>query len=126
RHEMLSLQLAERYAPRPEDDGLWDLLLHLIASHHGYARPFAPISIDGEPPRVEGQLGEVKVALCVEERAALVPPHRIDSGIADRFWMLVRRHGYFGLSYLEAIVRLGDWYASGMRLKDAANDEEDP
>ena len=118
RHEMLSLQLAERHAPTPEDAAARDLLLHLVASHHGHARPFAPVSLDPEPPPVRGRLGETAVTLSAAERAALPAPHRVDSGIADRFWQLCRRHGWWGLSYLEAILRLGDWYASGRKLAD--------
>lgn len=112
RHEMLSLQLAERSAPSgltPEDR---ELFLHLIASHHGYARPFAPVCEDPEPPAVEGQLGNTPVSLNADHRRTLTAPHRLDSGVSDRFWRLVRRFGWWGLAYREALLRLADWYAS--------------
>lgn len=112
RHEMLSLQLAERFCAAEFSADDRDLLLHLITSHHGHARPFAPICEDGKPPAVNGQLDGVAVNLPAEERRALIPPHRLDSGVPDRFWALVRRFGWWGLAYREAILRLADWHAS--------------
>jgi CRISPR-associated endonuclease/helicase Cas3 len=116
RHEMLSAQIAERYARLPDDRESADLLLHLIASHHGHARPFAPICADPEPPAVGGRLGETHIALSADERSRWTP-HRLDSGLAVRFWRLTRRYGWWGLAYLEAILRLGDWYASALPTK---------
>lgn len=112
RHEMLSLQLAERYAapPIPEQDT--DLFLHLVASHHGHARPFAPAVPDPEPPAISGRHDDVGITVSAAERAEFVAPHRLGSGVADRFWRLTRQYGWWGLAYLEAILRLADWYGS--------------
>lgn len=118
RHEMLSVQLAAAFAPLPSDEESADLILHLIGSHHGYGRPFAPVSLDDAPLTVTGERAGVTFALSAEERTALPPPHRLDSGIADRFWHLVRRHGWWGLAYLEAVLRLSDWYASERALQE--------
>jgi CRISPR-associated endonuclease/helicase Cas3 len=111
RHEMLSTQLAERHMKLASTDDA-DLVLHLIASHHGHARPFAPVVTDLTPPRVSGQLADEHVEIGADERASMPAPHRIDSGLADRFWRLNRRYGWWGLAYLEAILRLADWYGS--------------
>src|SRR5207249_1366681 len=110
RHEMLSVQIAARYANGSE--GASDLFLHLIGSHHGYGRPFAPVCVDSQPPAVEGMLGDTRIAMAAQDRAQLVQPHRLDSGVAERFWKLVRRYGWWGLAYFETLLRLGDWYAS--------------
>ena len=116
RHEMLSLQLAERYLPNGEDASLDDLLLHTIASHHGYGRPFAPVSHDTEPPPVRGAHGGVSIDINTDARQSWKPPHVLDSSVSERFWRLTRRHGWWGLAYLEAILRLGDWYGSRWML----------
>ena len=105
-------RLAERLAPLPSEAKWATLVLHLIASHHGYARPFAPVSLDREPPVIEGVVAGFAITLAAEARADLTPIHRIDSGLAERFWELTRRYGWWGLAYLEAMLRLADWYGS--------------
>ena len=112
RHEMLSMQLADaRRDLLPKDDDLHELILHLIASHHGHGRPFAPVCVDEDPPDVE--VADFK--LTSEQRRnseCVIPAHRLDSGVAARFWKLTRRYGWWGLAYLEAILRLADHAAS--------------
>jgi len=112
RHEMLSAQLAERFCDKPFSPEESELLLHLIASHHGHARPFAPVCEDNTSPAVNAQLADKTFNLSTERRRSLIPPHRLDSGVTDRFWALIRRYGWWGLAYHEAILRLADWYAS--------------
>ncbi|GBC87545.1 hypothetical protein HRbin12_01556 [bacterium HR12] len=115
RHEMLSMELARRFAV-PNDDCLADLVLHLVASHHGHGRPFAPVCHDPSPPDVRGALGGIDCCLNAVDRFSSPPAHRLDSGVAERFWRLTRRYGWWGLAYLEALVRLADWYASNFAL----------
>lgn len=108
RHELLSVRLAES-APAllPERDDLRDLALHLIASHHGHCRPFAPVVFDGQNVLVDFELS------CHRMRwSGPTGLERLDSGIADRYWRLVRRYGWWGLAWLEALLRLADWRRS--------------
>jgi CRISPR-associated endonuclease/helicase Cas3 len=112
RHEMLSAQLVERYAELPADPWERDLVVHLVASHHGYGRPFAPVCVDDKALAVAGTLGSVRIELAADDRQALPPPHRLDSAVPERFWRLTRRYGWWGLAYLEAVLRLADWYGS--------------
>lgn len=123
RHEMLSLQLAGQYAPLPEAEEVSDLILHLVASHHGYARPFTPVSSDPTPPAVRETHCGVPLDLSAVDRAALTAPHAVGSGISERFWHLTRRYGWWGLAYLEAILRMGDWYGSQFIAAEASDQE---
>ncbi|MGH9816215.1 MAG: type I-G CRISPR-associated helicase/endonuclease Cas3g, partial [Candidatus Acidiferrales bacterium] len=125
RHEMLSLQLAERSLPNWDNAALDELLLHAIASHHGYGRPFAPISLDPAPPPVRGVHGGVTIEASTEERGSWPAVHAPASGISTRFWRLTRRYGWWGLAYLEAILRLSDWYGSRW-VVDKASEKTDP
>ncbi len=118
RHEMLSLQLAERLMLPSGNEILDDLALYCIASHHGHGRPFAPFSPDDDPPPVTGMHDGVAIDIAGAGRAEWPLPHALDSGIPERFWRLTRRYGWWGLAYLEAILRLGDWY--GSRFTDEA------
>ncbi|MCL6650310.1 MAG: CRISPR-associated endonuclease Cas3'', partial [Chloroflexi bacterium] len=119
RHEMLSMELlARRFREKRSSDEMFadevfaDVVLHLVASHHGHGRPFAPVVEDRDPPGVSGTLADTDVSLGPEDRESQPPAHRLDSGIAERFWRLNRRYGWWGLAYLEALLRLADWYAS--------------
>ena len=85
RHEFGSLLRAER-ADLPERTR--DLILHLIAAHHGNARPLISSAgcEDGPPSLQESKAGE----------AAL------------RFARLQKRYGPWGLAWREAILRAAD------------------
>jgi len=114
RHEMLSVQMAESEAVAsalPAPQKLRALVLHLIATHHGYGRPFAPVVEDDNPPDVSLPTGEKTVCLTTLERMEH-PSHALDSGVAERFWELTRRHGWWGLALLETALRLADQQAS--------------
>ena len=73
---------------------LQELLLHLIAAHHGRARPHFPVdeSLDDEHP------GETT--------------QRLASEVPQRYARLQRRFGRWGLAYLESLVRASDVLAS--------------
>ena len=111
RHEMLSAQLAPLVGLLPNDEQQRILALHLIASHHGYARPFAPFVEDPDPPELAiGSLAS-GVMLSPEDRRR-AHAHALDSGIAERFWNLNRLLGPWALAWVETALRLADQVAS--------------
>jgi CRISPR-associated endonuclease/helicase Cas3 len=67
---------------------------------------------DKELPLIEFMFGERPISICHEERRKWIPPHRLDSGISERFWRYTRHFGWWGLAYLEAVLRLSDQQAS--------------
>jgi len=112
RHEALSVALV---APSPTVRGMAsdpDLVLHLIGSHHGRARPFFPPVPDPETRPVSFALnveGAGQIELRGTTRHGM---EALDSGVGQRFWKLTRRYGWYGLAYLEALLRLADWQRS--------------
>lgn len=104
RHELLSVRLAES-APDllPSDPLLRDLVLHLVASHHGWCRPFAPVVMDESPKQVSLEFDSRQLAHTSDTRL-----ERLDSGVSERYWSLTRHFGWWGLAWLEAILRLAD------------------
>ena len=112
RHELLSaslLEVAEEKRKGVEDE---ELLYHLVASHHGYARPLTPVCIDDTPPSIcLDAIGLPHVGLTGGEREKICY-HRLDSPIPARFWRVNNHYGWWGLAYLEAILRLADQFVS--------------
>ena len=93
RHEFGSLTHAERnheFKALPDD--LKDLVLHLVAAHHGRARPVIETAgcADGPPSQLTARARDV----------------------ALRFARLQKRFGPWGLAWLEAILRAADAQAS--------------
>lgn len=108
RHELLSVRMAES-APEllPSDNELRDLVLHLVASHHGHCRPFAPVVIEDVPTTAKFELRGREMSWCGPTNL-----EQLDSGVSDRFWRLTRRYGWWGLAWLETLLRLADWRRS--------------
>jgi CRISPR-associated endonuclease/helicase Cas3 len=71
-----------------------DVVLHLIAVHHGYGRPHFPSdrAFDPEP---KGQKVE-----------------QIAADVMQRFARMQRRYGRWGLAFLESLLRAADYAAS--------------
>ncbi len=115
RHEVQSLAMIEtarrQIAEKAYD---LDLVMHLVASHHGHCRPFAPAIEDAKP--VDVVLAEHKSAtfgtLAFGATTSAHGLHKLDSPLADRFWSLVTKYGWLELCWLEAILRLADHRAS--------------
>lgn len=103
RHELLSVALVEGDANLRKQANDWDLVLHLVAAHHGWCRPFAPPVGDPEPQ---------KVSVTVDQRTWTASTahelQRFDSNVPERFWRLVDRYGFWSLAWLEAVLRLAD------------------
>ena len=92
RHEFGSLVDAERALP--PDVPHRDLVLHLVAAHHGWARPGFPerAQFDPETPSRENE--------------------RCARRAARRFARLQARHGPWRLAWLEALLKAADAYVS--------------
>jgi CRISPR-associated endonuclease/helicase Cas3 len=119
RHELASVALLQKAQPWPlAPDVDRDLVLHLIASHHGWCRPFAPVVEDATPVELRFEQDD-----CVAAATSAHGLERLDSGIAERFFQLVGRYGWFGLAWLEAILRLADHRRSEIEVREAGKED---
>lgn len=107
RHEFGSLlDLQDETAFQNLDENTKDLVMHLIASHHGRARPHFPEDEDFDPQ----PNGKDVNAIALE--------------IPRRFGQLQRRYGRWGLAYLESLLRAAD-YAASANPTEYVNPAED-
>jgi len=99
RHEAISLAAIE--AAGLLDPATDWLALHLVATHHGAARPFLP-PFDAPLEPIDATLHGRDLAIEVESM------HLADARLADRFWQAVETFGPWGIAFLEAAFRLAD------------------
>lgn len=105
RHEFGSvLDVTECQRFRELPDEMKELVLHLIAAHHGRARPHFPAD-EAFDPEPRGRNVEA-----------------VASEIPRRFAKLQRKYGRWGLAYLESLVRAADILASQKADKEPSNE----
>nr|AHZ55897.1 Cas3 protein I-U-Sa [Salinispora arenicola] len=100
RHESLSARIAAARLTGDHDIHS-DLVIHLVASHHGHARPLLPPVVDPRPTKVT-----------VDDLGPFDTADTIDWQQPHRFSQLNDAYGRWGLALLEAIVRLADIWCS--------------
>lgn len=114
RHEVASVAMIESNDKVIGSAHDRDLVLHLVGSHHGWGRPFPPIIKDPRPETLR---------YTFESHSMEASSDLVDSSLAldmaDRFWLLIDRYGYYGLAWLEAILRLADHQQSAREGKTA-------
>lgn len=105
RHEFGSLIEA---TARAEFTGLssdeQDLVLHLIAAHHGRARPHFPADE------------------CYDPAASFADSQVTAAAVPLRYAHLQLKHGRWGLAYLESLLRAAD-YAASAEIEPLAHDD---
>ena len=121
RHELLSVRMAESDPDLlPSDPLLRDLVLHLVASHHGYCRPFAPVVIDDRSMEVSYSLDGQPLTWCGPTRL-----EHLEAGVSRRYWKLTQVYGWWGLAWLEALLRLADHRRSEWEQSNDPESEHD-
>ena len=102
RHEYLSVTLAGSHTATLATAHDRDLVLHLVATHHGKGRPWPSVVDDPYPRLVSVPSADAGLAASTDLEAGFGATN------AERFRRLARRHGPHGLAWLEAIFRLAD------------------
>jgi len=108
RHELLSVALAQSCQELLAGAHDVDLVLHLVASHHGYCRPLPPVVADPLPLLVDIAFDGHQLSA-----SSQLHPDAVGLVTSERFWRVVERYGWFGAAWLEAIFRLADHRRSG-------------
>ena len=100
RHELLSVQILDEHVRSSGQMPEFDLVRHLVLTHHGHGRPLCPTS------KSAAETTRVRVDGVVVE--AVTDPGDGDWSQPERFRLLTERFGYWGLALLEAALRQAD------------------
>ena len=103
RHEVASVAMLESNRAVLGGANDRDLVLYLIGTHHGRGRPLPPIIRDPRPQTLTYTHGMHRMESSSDLTAGCVA-----ASMAERFWHLTNKYGYYGLAWLEAIFRLAD------------------
>jgi CRISPR-associated endonuclease/helicase Cas3 len=120
RHEFVSVRLFERAYRVNGAETDDEIVKLLIGTHHGHGRPFPPVVRDRKPVEIALNHDGHQVAVSSDHLL-----YRLDSGWMDRFWRMVRRYGWWGLAYLEAMLVTADHLVSGQEQRQTASQTEE-
>ena len=104
RHEALSARIARLILDTEGTDADPELVIHLIAAHHGYSRPLLPPITDPDPREIPVTDRAITHLVGTDETVNWDSP--------GRFAALNQRYGRWGLALLETIIRLADMWCS--------------
>jgi CRISPR-associated endonuclease/helicase Cas3 len=106
RHELLSVRLLARHLEGRHLEGCdSELVLHLVAAHHGHGRPWIGLAADRAAGAVAADLDGTRLVVGGD----LSQP---DWEQPRRFRVLCERYGLWGLALLEAVLRQADHVVS--------------
>lgn len=113
RHEAWSAGLVREYLNNPGSQSCFDrdLVIHLVASHHGHARPWLPPIRDRDDRKLDAIL---KCPNGVDQpmKVSINTAATVDLDHPKRFAVLNEKYGRWGLALLESIVRCADMSVS--------------
>ena len=113
RHEITSIVMLEAVPEALAGAHDKDLVLHLVATHHGWGRPFLNVVPDNDPQGAPFAFEGLTLSATADPASG-----SLALDMADRFWRLIERYGYHGLAWLEAILRLADHRQSAVEAEE--------
>ncbi len=103
RHEFASVAMINSSPHALKDASDPDLVLHLVGTHHGLARPLPQLVQDTDSQTLSYESDGMKFTT-----NSNLTETSLAFDMSDRFWHLIEKYGYHGLAWLEAILRLAD------------------
>ncbi len=103
RHEIASVAMIESNLEVLKEANDSELVLHLVGTHHGWGRPLPPVIEDSNPETLTYSIGGIYM-----EVSSRFVDSEVAISMAERFWGLIDKYGFYGLAWMESILRLAD------------------